>query len=151
MGGTMSGLPFVPPLVRRLLLRLPVYPPSLLVAQALNHMWWPLVDGQTRQALRGRVVEVLVDDVGVTCRLIADESGLRPASPNQPAALRLRANAPVYWRLLQGLDDPDTLFFDRLMVMEGDTEFGLLLKNTLDAVGPPQWSLKRATRPSHAN
>jgi len=42
------------------------------------------------------------------------------------------------------------LFFDRLMVMEGDTEFGLLLKNTLDAVGPPQWPGMRSHGDHHA-
>ncbi|MBS0304919.1 MAG: hypothetical protein JSR43_05995, partial [Proteobacteria bacterium] len=33
-------------------------------------------------------------------------------------------------------DDADRLFFDRALVMEGDTELGLVLKNTLDAIGP---------------
>ena len=40
------------------------------------------------------------------------------------------------WRLLRGEDDADRLFFERALVMEGDTEFGLVLKNTLDAIGP---------------
>jgi predicted lipid carrier protein YhbT len=30
--------------------------------------------------------------------------------------------------------DADTLFFDRRLSIEGDTELGLLLKNTLDAL-----------------
>jgi predicted lipid carrier protein YhbT len=28
------------------------------------------------------------------------------------------------------------MFFERVLVMEGDTELGLVLKNTLDAIGP---------------
>ena len=39
-------------------------------------------------------------------------------------------------RLLRGEDDADRLFFERALVMEGDTEMGLVLKNTLDAIGP---------------
>lgn len=31
-------------------------------------------------------------------------------------------------------EDPDTLFFSRRLRMEGDTDLGLLVKNTLDAV-----------------
>ena len=31
------------------------------------------------------------------------------------------------------LEDPDTLFFSRRLVIEGDTELGLALKNALDA------------------
>jgi predicted lipid carrier protein YhbT len=37
---------------------------------------------------------------------------------------------------MRGDDDPDRLFFERVLVMEGDTEMGLVLKNTLDAIGP---------------
>ena len=38
-------------------------------------------------------------------------------------------------------EDPDTLFFSRRLVMEGDTELGLLVKNTLDAIEQPLFSL----------
>lgn len=135
--------PFVPVRVRRVVRafaqRLPTWPPSMVMAQALNRLWWPLVDGATQRELSGRVVELVVDDLGLTFRLVAGERGLMPASAGQPVTLRLKADALVYWRLVQGQDDPDTLFFDRRMVMEGDTEYGLLLKNTLDAVGPPRW------------
>jgi len=31
-------------------------------------------------------------------------------------------------------EDPDTLFFSRRLVLEGDTELGLALKNALDAL-----------------
>lgn len=129
----------VPAWLRQIVSRLPSWPPSLVAAQALNRLWWPLVDSETQKALSGRVVELCVDDMGLVFRLMAGPQGLAPASGGQPVVLRLKASAPIYWRLLQGRDDPDTLFFDRLMVMEGDTEFGLLLKNTLDAVGPPRW------------
>ena len=48
-------------------------------------------------------------------------------------AARLEASG---WAWAEGAEDADTLFFERRLVMEGDTEFGLLLKNTLDAIGP---------------
>lgn len=145
--------PFVPVRVRRVVRafaqRLPTWPPSMVMAQALNRLWWPLVDGATQRELSGRVVELVVDDLGLTFRLVAGERGLMPASAGQPVTLRLKADALVYWRLVQGQDDPDTLFFDRRMVMEGDTEYGLLLKNTLDAVGPPRWPGAAASEASH--
>jgi predicted lipid carrier protein YhbT len=34
-------------------------------------------------------------------------------------------------------EDPDTLFFSRRLIMEGDTELGLVVKNTLDALELP--------------
>jgi predicted lipid carrier protein YhbT len=51
-------------------------------------------------------------------------------------ALRIVAPLESYLRLLRGEDDADRLFFERALVMEGDTEMGLVLKNTLDAIGP---------------
>ncbi|MBI5333997.1 MAG: SCP2 sterol-binding domain-containing protein [Burkholderiales bacterium] len=123
--------------LRPLLSRLPRRPPQWAACALLNRLWWPRVDAQAQQALCGKVVEVQVDDFGLCVRLIAHPGrGLQPAPAAMPATLRLRARAEVYWRLLQGQDDPDTLFFERALVMEGDTDFGLQLKNTLDAVGP---------------
>ena len=37
-------------------------------------------------------------------------------------------------RLALRLEDPDTLFFDRRLRIEGDTDLGLTVKNSLDAV-----------------
>jgi predicted lipid carrier protein YhbT len=119
--------------------RLPAEPPSFVLAQVLNRSWWPWVDAATRRQMEGQVVELVVQDLGLTCRLIARAQGLAAAPRAQTARVRLFADAAAYWRLVRGQGDPDTLFFNRQMVMEGDTEFGLLLKNTLDAVGPPRW------------
>ncbi|PJC12345.1 MAG: sterol-binding protein, partial [Comamonadaceae bacterium CG_4_9_14_0_8_um_filter_60_18] len=38
-------------------------------------------------------------------------------------------------------EDPDTLFFNRRLAMEGDTELGLLVKNTIDAIELPVFNL----------
>ena len=40
-------------------------------------------------------------------------------------------------------EDPDTLFFSRRLSMEGDTELGLLVKNTIDAIELPVFHLER--------
>ena len=44
--------------------------------------------------------------------------------------------------LARRLEDPDTLFFSRRLSMEGDTELGLLVKNTLDAIELPILNLE---------
>ncbi|MDE2401471.1 MAG: SCP2 sterol-binding domain-containing protein [Burkholderiales bacterium] len=139
-------LPPFPQALRKVVERLPVMPPSMVLAKALNRVWWPMLDDAARQGLIGRVVEIVVDDVGLTCRLVADQGGLRAAQSSQPTAVRLRAQAVIYWRLFKAVEDPDTLFFERSLMMEGDTEFGLFLKNTLDAVGPVELWRRRAAR-----
>jgi predicted lipid carrier protein YhbT len=44
------------------------------------------------------------------------------------------ATAEDFARLSLRLEDPDTLFFNRRLLIEGDTDLGLTLKNLLDAV-----------------
>lgn len=46
-------------------------------------------------------------------------------------------------QLAQRQVDPDTLFFSRRLVMEGDTELGLIVKNALDALELPVLDVTR--------
>jgi len=46
----------------------------------------------------------------------------------------IRARPRDYLSLALRREDPDTLFFTRRLVMEGDTDLGLTVKNALDAV-----------------
>ena len=121
--------------LRPVLSRLPPQPPALALAAALDHWLLPRLTPDVRQALSDRIVAIAVTDLGLTLRLKLDARGFGVAGDG-PAALRVAADAPVYWRLVRGQDDADRLFFERALVMEGDTEMGLVLKNTLDAIGP---------------
>jgi O2-independent ubiquinone biosynthesis accessory factor UbiT len=67
--------------------------------------------------------------------------------PKQEAAdLTITATAPDFVRLARREEDPDTLFFSRRLSMQGDTELGLLVKNTLDALELPVFDLSRLKR-----
>ena len=46
----------------------------------------------------------------------------------------ISASAYDFYQLSRREEDPDTLFFSRRLVMAGDTELGLVLKNTIDAM-----------------
>lgn len=122
--------------------RLPSAPPSLLAARALDRWLLPRLPADALTALRGRVVALEVSDVGLRLRLQLGEAGFAPAGDRAPPALRISATSPGWLRLARGEDDPDRLFFDRVLVMEGDTELGLVLKNSLDAIGP-LWPQRR--------
>jgi len=143
---TPFGLPLPAPLAgllgaafggaRRIVERLPPQPPSFVLAQALNRALLPRLDPASRAALAQRAVEVRVTDLGLRFRLILTGRGFAVASGAAHPALRIAAPAAALHALATGRDDADTLFFERRLVMEGDTEYGLLLKNTLDAIGP---------------
>jgi predicted lipid carrier protein YhbT len=122
--------------VRPIVSRLPMRPPAFALSLALNRFLLPKLPADARAALSDRAVEVAVTDLGLALRMQLTSAGFKPAPPAMPVALRIAAAAPSYWRLLSGRDDADRLFFERALVMEGDTEMGLVLKNTLDAIGP---------------
>lgn len=122
---------------RKLVRRLPTEPPSWCAARALDRLLWPKLDAGQRAALQGRVVELELIECGLRLRLRLGPQGFQAVRGHRgAAAVTIRARSDALWRLLRGQDDADRLFFDRALVMEGDTEYGLVLKNTLDAIGP---------------
>lgn len=146
------GLPaFLTPLhlrLRSLVQSLPVAPPSFLAARVLDRVLLPRLPADARRALEQRCVELCVTDFGLRVRLEVTSAGFAPARDQGEPALRISATGASYLRLLRGEDDPDRMFFERVLVMEGDTELGLVLKNTLDAIGP-LWP-RRAPTPAPA-
>lgn len=122
--------------------RLPTTPPSFVLAKVLDRVLLARLPDDARQALAGRCVELRVSDFGVRVRLKLGPSGFVPAGDAGEPVLLIVAPSRSYLRLLRGQEDPDRLFFERALVMEGDTELGLVLKNTLDAIGP-LWPARR--------
>jgi predicted lipid carrier protein YhbT len=64
------------------------------------------------------------------------------------ADLTISASAHDFVLLARRQEDPDTLFFNRRLAMEGDTELGLLVKNTIDAIELPVLTLDQF-KPGH--
>jgi predicted lipid carrier protein YhbT len=63
--------------------------------------------------------------------------GSRWSSGGQPAAeadVSFSADASDLLMIAARKQDPDTLFFQRRLVIEGDTELGLYVKNLMDAI-----------------
>ncbi|WP_434630500.1 ubiquinone anaerobic biosynthesis accessory factor UbiT [Chromobacterium sp. CV08] len=131
----------LPAAAARLLSRLPASPPSRLLAAALNRLVGSRALPADASQLAGKRLALQLRDAGLTLCLAVDESGFR-AGDGQ-ADLRLSANCADFARLLLREEDPDTLFFQRRLVIEGDTELGLLVKNLLDSVDWSQMPLAR--------
>jgi predicted lipid carrier protein YhbT len=71
------------------------------------------------------------------------KNGRFVACQNQAVAdLTISASAHDFVLLARRQEDPDTLFFSRRLSMEGDTELGLLVKNTIDAIELPVFNLE---------
>lgn len=134
--GLPAPLAAVAQRLRGFVRRLPVQPPSFVAARVLDRVLWPRLDADQRALLARRCVEVEVVEAGLRVRLVLGERGFEVAQAGQAPVLVVRAQAAALVKLMRGQEDADRLFFDRALVMEGDTEYGLMLKNTLDAIGP---------------
>ena len=123
-----------PPMLAALNSRLPVTPPSLAFSLVANQLLWPALTDLDWQPLAGRRYAICVKDLGINLRFTVTQRGFSPDSGAPD--LTISATARDFLLLLSRREDPDTLFFSRRLVSEGDTELGLTVKNLLDALDP---------------
>ncbi len=124
----------IPPPLARLLGRLPQWPPSAVLATALNIGLAERLDPDALAQLRGKVIRIVVGDAGIAFTLRFDGEAFRPLAATAAADVTIAASAWDYVLLAARKEDPDTLFFARRLTMDGETETGLIVKNMLDAV-----------------
>jgi predicted lipid carrier protein YhbT len=124
----------LPPQLANVVARLPVAPPSLAFSAVANHLLWPALKTLDWQALAGRRYAIRVKDIGLSLHFTVTQRGFAPDSGTPE--LTISASARDFLLLLSRREDPDTLFFSRRLVSEGDTELGLTVKNLLDALDP---------------
>ena len=129
----------LPDLVARIGCHLPQWPHAMTLTAGLNaavRMKLLSTDSLALLENHSFLVEVL-DTGGRAC--FTFRAGLfRPLyTAPQFSDLSLRANLSAFLQLLARQEDPDTLFFNRQLSIEGDTELGLIVKNMLDAVEWP--------------
>jgi len=132
-GAADAGLR-MPAAVAWLSARLPQFPPSAALAAVLSFALGRLIDEQMLRPLKGKRIELRVTDAGLRLRLAFTGHVFVPVWGARKPDVRISASAYDYLQLAQRKVDPDSLFFSRRLVIEGDTELGLLIKNTLDAV-----------------
>lgn len=142
----MTAPSFVlPPRLGSLLARLPAYPGSVLLAGALNLALADQLPADVRQLLFKRKLRIHVRDARLTFDFAWTGQRFAALPKQQQADLVISANGQDFLRLAQRQEDPDTLFFSRRLTMEGDTELGLVVKNTLDALEFPVLELREWT------
>lgn len=127
----------VPAPLARLLGLLPSRPPAWLFAQALNATLVPALPTDLLAALAGRRVRLRVTDAGVHADFTVAGARLRVLGGHGAPDVAIAASAWDFFQLARRAEDPDTLFFARRLVIEGDTELGLRIKNALDGLELP--------------
>jgi predicted lipid carrier protein YhbT len=95
--------------------------------------------------LEGRVVHIKVSDAGLDYALTMSNGKISEAGGKR-SELTITGSVYDYLLLITGREDPDTLFFQRHLVMDGDTGLGVHLKNMLAAVEPEDLPLPKEFR-----
>ncbi|MDR0379522.1 MAG: SCP2 sterol-binding domain-containing protein [Candidatus Accumulibacter sp.] len=129
----------LPPLIARVVGRLPSWPPAVALAACFNAVLVTrlLPEGDLARLEKRRFL-IDVSDAGIRAAFAFRDGWFWPlfTVPDTPD-LVFRANLSAFLRIAARQEDPDTLFFNRALDIEGDTELGLIVKNMLDAVEWP--------------
>lgn len=125
--------------------KLPVKPPRFVLVFTLNTMLKRGLLPADMSLFDGKKFEIDVLDAGVKVRFSANSEKFVDENFIGMPDLCLAANGIDFMRMLMREEDPDTLFFNRKLQIEGDTELGLMTKNLLDSVDWPfgKWFLNR--------
>ena len=132
---TIPSFP-LPSLVARVGAHLPQWPHAVALAAALNAVLrMRLLPEGDLALLERRSFLIDVADAGCRAAFVFRDGRFHPlfSIPEAPD-LTFRANLCAFLQIVTRQEDPDTLFFNRRLDIEGDTELGLIVKNMLDAV-----------------
>ncbi|MBV7300899.1 ubiquinone anaerobic biosynthesis accessory factor UbiT [Enterovibrio paralichthyis] len=120
-------------------LRIPVklVPASVqqtLMLETLKRVFHEALDDGEFEFLEGRWLEVHVRDVDFKNYISFENEKLVVRSDIETPDVRFSGNLNDLVLIAARKEDPDTLFFQRRLLIEGDTELGLEVKNLMDSV-----------------
>lgn len=100
-------------------------------------------------SLNGKTFLINIVDMGLQIPFACVNGRFKPSFnrvPDEQIDVRLSANAVDYFQMASGMADADTLFFQRKLKIEGDTELGVAVKYWLDASERPTWLVSMAEK-----
>ena len=103
---------------------------SLVLNQAFRE---PLQHGEL-DFLDGARVRINVTDLNIDWLISVGSESFTPIERELTEDVRISGESPDFILLATRHADPDTLFFQRRIRIEGDTELGLGVKNTMDSM-----------------
>lgn len=116
-----------------LLLRsLPAGVHSTLLSQLFNHLLQGQYMREQLDDLEGKRLVINITDSGRELGFLIRGRRLQRCAAGE-WDVRISGKLESFWLLASRAEDPDTLFFNRTLALEGETEAGLYLKNLLDS------------------
>lgn len=87
------------------------------------------------EKLEGKVVRLTITDTGNSWCFRFVANGLKMVTNSRVAVdVHIKGSLKIFLLLATHNEDPDTLFFNQELCLEGNTEDGLYLRNILDAM-----------------
>jgi len=106
---------------------------STAVVTLLNRVFASALRDGELDFMQGRTLRVRVRDMRLAFCITLVRGRLAAARAGRMPDLSISGNLHAFLLLAARREDSDTLFFQRRLLMEGDTELGLEVKNFLDA------------------
>lgn len=126
----------LPKLVSKAETHLPFRAKGMVLERLLNRLFRQQLEDEEFDFMEQRQLGLEVRDLGIRLAFGYRDGRLRVEPAMAPDAW-IRGDSREFIRLATLEEDPDTLFFQRRLSIEGDTELGLAVKNLLDSV---DWS-----------
>jgi predicted lipid carrier protein YhbT len=124
----------LPSLLARPIHTVPVGLRNAALATVLNALFRTDIDSARLDFLRDHALGVRVEDAGLAFQLRLEGNHLRVARGIEGVAVTIRGSVYDFLLLAARREDADTLFFQRRLRVQGNTELGLEVKNFLDSV-----------------
>lgn len=127
------------PVIIRHLPQPPHFMQKMVIEKALNRALAEQIEMGEFEFLEGHCLHLCVKDMGLDFYLSYEIDRLILAEPDTPADVHFVGNSKELILLASRSEDPDSFFFQRRLVIEGDTELGLYIKNIIDSVDFDSW------------
>ncbi|MDA3934472.1 MAG: SCP2 sterol-binding domain-containing protein [Gammaproteobacteria bacterium] len=112
-----------------------------LLSVLLNHALSTAITAGGLDFLEGRTLVLDISDLGWHWPISLRDGQLVIETGTCPPDAVIRGAALEFYAVAVRRTDPDTLFFQRRLIIEGDTELALAVKNFLDGIDPSQLPL----------
>lgn len=126
-----------PAYIKRIMAILPNKPPEWILIKILNQLLKRHILNADMSLLAGHYFKIVIADLGKEIHFTADNQHFFSINNKSVVDLCFIANTTDFLKMFLRQEDPDTLFFNRKLQIEGDTELGLIVKNLLDSI---DWS-----------
>lgn len=107
---------------------------AMFLTSAVNHLLQPERRQGDLDFLNNQIAAVEIKDLNFSFSMTLVNRRLQLSVPAQSADATLKSDQASLLQILHGEVDPDTLFFRRKLLITGDTELGLYIKNLIDTI-----------------